>query len=98
VSGDTTPPPASPGPSAPLDLRGTPCPLNFIRTRLALEKLPAGSLLEVWLDAGEPEWMVSQGVRGEGHSVELLPAAAESTATATATANASVRLRIRRAG
>jgi TusA-related sulfurtransferase len=95
VSGDTTPPPAGP---SPLDLRGTPCPLNFIRTRLALEKLPAGSLLEVWLDAGEPEWMVSQGVRGEGHSVELLPAAQESSAASAPSPATSVRLRIRRAG
>ncbi len=57
----------------PLDLRGTPCPLNFIRTRLALEKLPPGADLEVWLDAGEPEWMVSQGLEAEGHRVEPLP-------------------------
>ena len=30
-----------------LDLRGTPCPLNFIRTKLALEKLSAGEWLPV---------------------------------------------------
>ena len=56
-----------------LDLRGTPCPLNFIRTRLALEKLPAGCRLLVDLDRGEPETMVSAGIRGDGHAVELLP-------------------------
>lgn len=54
-----------------LDLRGTPCPLNFIRTRLALEKLPAGAELEVWLDRGEPERMVSEGLRQEGHGLSL---------------------------
>lgn len=54
-----------------LDLRGTPCPLNYIRTRLALEKLPAGAELEVWLDRGEPERMVSEGLHQEGHAVVL---------------------------
>jgi TusA-related sulfurtransferase len=54
-----------------LDLRGTPCPLNFIRTRLALEKLPAGGSLQVDLDRGEPETMVGSGMRGDGHGVEI---------------------------
>ncbi|MFM9109103.1 MAG: sulfurtransferase TusA family protein, partial [Prochlorococcaceae cyanobacterium] len=36
-----------------LDLRGTPCPLNFIRTRLSLETVPIGAELEVLLDRGE---------------------------------------------
>ena len=54
-----------------LDLRGTPCPLNFIRTKLALEKLSAGEWLQVDLDAGEPEQMVASGLREAGHRVEL---------------------------
>ena len=57
-------------PVAQLDLRGTPCPLNFIRTRLALEKIPIGAILQVDLDAGDPEQMVSEGVRGDGHGLE----------------------------
>lgn len=55
-----------------LDLRGTPCPLNFIRTRLALEKLPVGATLQVDLDRGEPETMVSSGIQGDGHAVEVV--------------------------
>jgi TusA-related sulfurtransferase len=54
-----------------LDLRGTPCPLNYIRTRLALEKLPVGAELEVWLDRGEPERMVSEGLAADGHGVRF---------------------------
>ena len=54
-----------------LDLRGTPCPLNFIRTKLALERLSAGEWLQVDLDAGEPEQMVASGLREAGHRVEL---------------------------
>ncbi|MEB3307789.1 MAG: sulfurtransferase TusA family protein [Cyanobacteriota bacterium] len=53
-----------------LDLRGTPCPLNFIRTRLALEKLPEAERLRVDLDRGEPEAMVRSGIVAEGHTVE----------------------------
>ncbi len=37
-----------------LDLRGTPCPINFVRTKLQLEKMNQGEVLEVWLDGGEP--------------------------------------------
>jgi TusA-related sulfurtransferase len=60
-------------PQADLDLRGTPCPLNFIRTRLALEKIPQGAQLVVDLDRGEPEQMVVGGLRGEGHPVSVGP-------------------------
>ncbi|MCS7032011.1 MAG: sulfurtransferase TusA family protein [Gloeomargarita sp. SKYG116] len=55
--------------SAPLDLRGTPCPLNFVRTRLKLEQLPPGTLLEVWLDAGEPIQQVPDSLRQSGYEV-----------------------------
>lgn len=61
------------GPEAVLlDLRGTPCPQNYVRCRLALEKIPAGACLRVRLDPGEPEQMVSEGLRGEGHEVHAL--------------------------
>jgi TusA-related sulfurtransferase len=76
-----------PEPAAALDLRGTPCPVNFIRTRLALEKLMPGSCLQVDLDAGEPERMVAEGLTAEGHRVEVLSLEA-----------GSVRLRITRHG
>jgi TusA-related sulfurtransferase len=78
-------------PSQCLDLRGTPCPLNFIRSKLALEKLDPGQWLQVDLDAGEPERLVAAGLREAGHRVEL-----ESLA-ATADGDA-VRLLIRRGG
>ncbi len=56
----------------PLDLRGTPCPLNFVRTRLALERLAAGERLVVWLDAGEPDRQVAEGIAADGHGVDRL--------------------------
>lgn len=64
---------ASGQPTLQLDLRGTPCPLNFIRAKLALEQLPAGAVLQVDLDAGEPEQMVAEGLRQAGHAVRCLP-------------------------
>lgn len=63
---------ASDADSAPLDLRGTPCPLNYVRSRLALEKLPQGAVLLVDLDPGEPERMVAEGLAAAGHRVEVL--------------------------
>ena len=66
-------PAAAPDPAVQLDLRGTPCPLNFIRSKLALEKIKPGAWLHVELDAGEPEQMVASGLREAGHRVESQP-------------------------
>ena len=54
-----------------LDLRGTPCPVNFIRCKLALESLQAGDQLQLQLDRGEPEAMVIPGLKEAGHRVEV---------------------------
>lgn len=58
---------------ARLDLRGTPCPLNFIRTKLALERVAPGAILEVDLDRGEPEQLVTEGLVNAGHHVDCQP-------------------------
>lgn len=55
-----------------LDLRGTPCPINFVRTKLKLEQMPAGQLLEVWLDPGEPVEQVPDSLVMAGYPVEQL--------------------------
>lgn len=57
-------------PDAQLDLRGTPCPINFVRTKLRLEQMMPGSLLEVWLDAGEPIEQVPDSLAMEGYLIE----------------------------
>lgn len=36
------------------DLRGTPCPINYVKIKLKLEELNIGDVLEVYLDEGEP--------------------------------------------
>ncbi|NWF59824.1 MAG: sulfurtransferase TusA family protein [Fischerella sp.] len=57
-------------PDAQLDLRGTPCPINFVRTKLRLEQMQPGGLLEVWLDPGEPIEQVPDSLTMAGYQVE----------------------------
>lgn len=59
-------------PDAQLDLRGTPCPINFVRTKLRLEQMSPGSLLEVWLDPGEPIEQVPDSLVMEGYKLEAV--------------------------
>ena len=54
-----------------LDLTGVPCPMNWVRTRLALEALPAGERLRVVLDGGEPLACVPRSAREDGYDVTL---------------------------
>ncbi|MDB9495332.1 sulfurtransferase TusA family protein [Spirulina major CS-329] len=58
--------------AAPLDLRGTPCPLNFVRTKLRLEQMAAGEVLEVWLDPGEPIEQVPDSLVMSGYTLETV--------------------------
>jgi TusA-related sulfurtransferase len=55
-----------------LDLRGTPCPINFVRTKMKLEQMAAGELLEVWLDPGEPIEQVPDSLKMAGYTIEQL--------------------------
>ena len=54
-----------------MDLRGIECPLNFVRTKIQLEKMQKGQILEVLLDSGEAIESVPQGVIEEGHEILL---------------------------
>lgn len=57
-----------------LDLRGTPCPINFVRTKMKLQQLPPRTVLEVWLDRGEPMEQVPPSLEVEGyHLQEISP-------------------------
>ena len=57
---------------ASLNLRGTPCPINFVRTKLKLETMAPGEILEVWLDAGEPIEQVPDSLRMEGYIIQSI--------------------------
>ena len=54
-----------------LDLTGVPCPMNWVRTRLALEELAPGDTLVVELDEGEPLASVPRSAREDGHEVTV---------------------------
>jgi sulfite reductase (ferredoxin) len=51
------------------DLRGVSCPMNFVQTKILLSSMPAGALLEIWLDDGQAINNVPGSVRGEGHEI-----------------------------
>ncbi len=52
-----------------LDLRGVMCPINYVKTKLKLEMMDEGEILEVWLDAGDPIKNVPQSLRNDGQKV-----------------------------
>ena len=54
-----------------LDLSGVPCPMNWVRTKLALEELAPGDSLVVVLDEGEPLESVPRSAREDGHVVDV---------------------------
>ena len=54
-----------------LDLTGVACPLNWVRTKLALEGMGAGEALVVRLDPGEPIESVPRSAREDGHEVSV---------------------------
>ncbi len=56
-------------PDDTLDLRGVVCPLNFVKTKLKLEEMETGKVLEVILDSGEPIQNVPKSVKEEGHRI-----------------------------
>jgi TusA-related sulfurtransferase len=59
-----------------LDLRGTPCPLNWVKTKLRLEEMAPGSTLEVIVDQGNPTRNVPRSAQMEGHKIIHIVAAA----------------------
>ncbi len=56
-------------PRTTVDLRPYACPITFVKTRIALERLRPGEVLEVWLSAGEPAESVPRSAAEEGHRV-----------------------------
>jgi tRNA 2-thiouridine synthesizing protein A len=57
--------------TATLDLTGVECPMNWVRTKLALERLARGDELSVRLDPGEPLESVPASAREDGHEVAV---------------------------
>ena len=63
-------------PAARLDVRGYACPLTWVKTRVALERLAKGEVLEVWLPAGKPAEKLPRSAVEDGHRVLAIEALA----------------------
>ena len=55
-----------------IDLKSVPCPLNVVKCKLALEKLPQEDSLFVDLDRGEPEIMVKKTLETMGYKLDIV--------------------------
>ena len=60
-----------------LDITGLTCPMTFVRTKLALEKMTSGQILKVVLAGEEPRRNVPEAVIDHGHEVVALEARAD---------------------
>ena len=58
-------------PTAELDVTGLTCPLTWVKTKLALERLAPGETLAVRLPPGEALENVPRSAREAGHRVAL---------------------------
>ncbi len=56
-------------PDVVLDITHEVCPMTFVHTKLKLEEMRAGQVLEVLLSGGEPLQNVPRSVKYEGHKV-----------------------------
>jgi tRNA 2-thiouridine synthesizing protein A len=52
-----------------IDISNEVCPMSFVLTKLALEELEDGQVLELLCGAGEPVRSISIQVKEEGHLV-----------------------------
>ncbi|MFH1542645.1 MAG: sulfurtransferase TusA family protein [bacterium] len=52
-----------------VDLTGVACPINYVKTKLALEALAAGQILAILLDDGEPIVNVPRSAKEDGHKI-----------------------------
>ena len=52
-----------------LDITPDVCPLTFVKTKLAIEKMSVGETLEVRLNDGEPLKNVPRSVEEHGHQI-----------------------------
>lgn len=66
-------------PVAMLDITREVCPMTYVRTKLRLEAMAPGALLEIILRGSEPLKNVPRSAREEGHEVVSLDAREDGT-------------------
>ena len=52
-----------------LDLKGVACPFNYVQTKIRLEQMDMGQLLEITIDDGEPIENVPKSLTNDGHEI-----------------------------
>jgi TusA-related sulfurtransferase len=60
---------APPAADSTLDIRADTCPMTFVRTRLALDRMASGEVLRVHLKGEEPRRNVPRTAAEQGHEV-----------------------------
>jgi TusA-related sulfurtransferase len=58
-------------PARTLDISALTCPMTWVRTKLELERMPAGEALEVRCSPGEALDQVPRSAREAGHDVTV---------------------------
>ena len=61
--------PEAVSPDVKKDFRGVMCPMNFVKTKIALTPMQSGQILEILLDDGTPIENVPGSVKNEGHTI-----------------------------
>ena len=56
-------------PDVKKDFRSVMCPMNFVKTKIALTPMQSGQILEILLDDGAPIENVPGSVKNEGHTI-----------------------------
>jgi len=51
------------------DLRGTPCPINYVKAKIKLEGMAEGEVLNLYLDEGEPIANVPKSLESDGQEI-----------------------------
>jgi TusA-related sulfurtransferase len=64
---------------ARVDITNVVCPVTFVKTKVALEELEDGQILEVRLNSGEPIQNVPRSLKDEGHKVTSVTRAEDGT-------------------
>lgn len=52
-----------------VDITDVVCPVTFVKTKVALEELDDGQILQVHINDGEPVQNVPRSIKEEGHQV-----------------------------
>jgi TusA-related sulfurtransferase len=64
-----------------LDITAETCPMTYVRTRLALDRIATGETLAVRLSGAEPELNVPRNALQQGHQVLATDRGADGTLT-----------------